>query len=85
MFQYWQSEVGYAITSKVKLNREYCSKLLKEYTKPEIALMIKAAAMASEDQYAPGVSNFIDLYRKWDHLKLWGKKKGMKQRATARF
>lgn len=85
MFSYWESEVGYAVTSKVKQNREYCSKLLNEYQSPEIAMMIKAAALASEDQYSPGVSNFIDLYRKWDSLKLWGKKKGVKQNATAQF
>lgn len=84
MFSYWQSEVGYEITSKYKTNREYAGKLLHEYTKEEIALMIKAAGLASEDRYAPGVSDFIDLYRKWDKLKLWGKKKGMRS-ASAQF
>jgi hypothetical protein len=75
MFEYWKSEVGYAVTAKLKQNREACSKLLKDYKSEEIAQMIKAAALASEDRYAPGVSNFVDLYRKWDQLKLWGKKK----------
>jgi hypothetical protein len=76
MFKYWEMKVGYSVTSKIKSNREACSKLVKEYPKDAIASMIQAAAVASEDQYAPGVSNFIDLYTKWDKLKLWGKKKG---------
>lgn len=84
MFEYWSQEVGYSITSKVRQNREFAGKLLKEYERGELALMIKAAALASEDQYAPGVSNFIDLYRKWDALKLWGKKKGV-NRVAAKF
>jgi len=74
MFTYWQTIVGYAVTAKVKQNRDYCGKLIKEYTKEDIAQMIKAAALASEDKYAPRVSNFIDLYRKFDDLKLWVKR-----------
>lgn len=85
MFGYWESIVGYAITSKKKQNREYAGKLFKEYSKQEVASMVQAAALASEDQYAPGISDFIDLYRKWDKLKLWGKKQGGRQRATAEF
>jgi len=82
LFGYWAEQVGYPVTAKLKQNREYAGKLLKEYSSGEIAMMIKAAAMASEDQYAPGVSNFIDLYRKWDGLKLWGKKKGVRSVAA---
>ena len=85
MLGYWEATVGYAITSKKKQNREYCGKLVKEYSKQEIAAMIQAAALASEDQYAPGVSDFIDLYRKWDKLKLWGKKQGGRHRAASEF
>lgn len=75
MFDYWESKVGYRVTAREKQNREYCSKLLKEYSREDIASMIQAVAVASEDQYAPRVAHFIDLYRKWDELKLWGKKK----------
>jgi hypothetical protein len=85
MFDYWESTVGYAITSKKKQNREYAGKLFKEYSKQEVAAMVQAAALASEDQYAPGISDFIDLYRKWDKLKLWGKKQGGRVNAVARF
>lgn len=85
MFQYWQTTVGYAVTSNIKKNREACGKIYKEYTKDEIVGMIQAAALASEDQYAPSASNFIDLYKNWDRLKLWGKKKGAKQNASAQF
>lgn len=74
MFEYWEGQVGYAVTSKVKQNREYAGKLLNEYPKEDIAQGIQAAARASEDRYAPRVANFIDLYRKWDELKLWDKR-----------
>lgn len=84
MFEYWEKVVGYGITAKVKQNRDACGKLSRDYTREEIALMIQAASLASEDQYAPGVANFIDLYNKWDALKLWGKKKGIRN-ATATF
>lgn len=74
MFEYWETKVGLKITAKVKQNREYAGKLLADYTKEEIAQLIHAAALASEDRYAPRVVNFIDLYRKADDLKHYGKK-----------
>ena len=74
MYEYWQGTVGYAITSKPKPNREYAGKLLNEYSKQDIAEAIHIAARAASDQYAPRVANFIDLYRKWDDLKLWDKR-----------
>lgn len=87
MFQYWEGTVGYALTAKVKQNREYAGKLLNDYNKAEIAEGIRAAARASEERYAPRIANFIDLYRKWDDLKLWDKREQKKGagRATASF
>jgi hypothetical protein len=74
MFEYWHKIVGYEITAKKPQNRQYCGKLIKDYSKEDIAKMIQASALASEDKYAPRVSNFIDLYRKFDDLKLWVKR-----------
>lgn len=79
VFGYWKDQVGYEITSKIKQNRLYVGKLLSEYSRDDLAKMIQAAGLASENQYAPGISNFIDLYRKWDALKLWGKKQSTKK------
>jgi hypothetical protein len=74
-FAYWHEAVGYRVTSNVKANREFCSKLIREYGLDDLKRMIKGVAMASEDRFAPRVANFAQLYRKWDDLKLWGKKK----------
>jgi hypothetical protein len=85
MYDYWATIVGYKITSKEKQNREYAGKLLNDYTKEEIAQGIHAAARASTDQFAPRIANFIDLHRKWDELKLWDKRQGVRAHATAEF
>jgi hypothetical protein len=75
LFEYWHEAVGYEMTAQKKTNRDYASKIIKDYGIEDAMRMIKGAALASEDQYAPGISNFSDLYRKWDKLKLWGKKR----------
>jgi hypothetical protein len=74
MFLYWEATVGYKVTAKVKQNREYAGKLLNDYLSEEIAEAIHVVARASEDRFAPRIANFIDLYRKWDDLKLWDKR-----------
>jgi hypothetical protein len=75
MFMLWEVVVGFAITSKMKINREYASKLLKEYEITEIEKMMKGVSLSYEDQYAPRISNFKQLYDKWDDLKGWGHRK----------
>lgn len=74
MFEYWEATVGYAITGDPKKMRQYASKLYKEHTKEEIAEAIHVAARASTEQFAPRVANFVQLYYKWDELKLWDKR-----------
>lgn len=74
LFDYWKETVGYAVTSQAKSNREYAAKLIREYQNDDIRRMIQGVAMSHADQYAPRISNFIQLYRKWDDLKAWGKR-----------
>lgn len=74
LFSLWESTVGYAVTSQVKTNREYAAKLIREYPPGHIEAMLKGVAMSLEDRYAPRISNFAQLYRKWDDLKAWGRR-----------
>lgn len=74
LFTEWETVVGYAVTSQQKSNREYAGKLLREYQLDDINRMIQGVAMSHSDQFAPRISNFIQLYRKWDDLKAWGKR-----------
>lgn len=74
LFEQWESTVGYAITSQVKTNREYAAKLIREYPPGHIEAMLKGVALSLEDRYAPRISNFAQLYRKWDDLKAWGRR-----------
>lgn len=75
MFLLWEIEVGYALTARRKMNREYASKIIKEYPPDDIRPMLKVVGLSQDDQYAPRVSDFIQLYRKWDDLKGWVRRK----------
>lgn len=75
LFLLWEQEVGYKVTARTKMNREYASKIIKEYPAEDILPMLKVVGMSQDDQYAPRVSDFIQLYRKWDDLKAWVRRK----------
>lgn len=75
----WTEVVGYEITSKAKMNRQAVSKLLKIKTANDIERMLQGVALSQEDKYAPRISNFIDLERKWDELIAWGKRTSKNQ------
>lgn len=74
LFNAWTEIVGYSVTSQVKTNREYAAKLIREYPAQDINRMIQGVALSHGDQYAPRISNFTQLYKKWDDLKAWGKR-----------
>lgn len=75
LFAQWGDIVGYDLTSQVKSNRDYAGRLLKEYQPEDIEKMLHGVSLSHEDQYAPRIANFIQLYRKWDDLKAWGRRK----------
>lgn len=75
LFLLWETEVDYPITSQLKTNRQYASKIIQEFPPGDIRPMLKVVALSQDDQYAPRVSNFIQLYRKWDDLKGWVRRK----------
>lgn len=75
LFALWEQEIGYAITAQVKTNRQYAGKIIKEYPAEEIKPMLKVVSLSQDDQYAPRVNNLVQLYRKWDDLKGWVRRK----------
>lgn len=75
MFEYWQSKVGYAITSKQQANRNACSNLIKKHTVEGLQQLIRGVAMAQQDRYAPRISDFVSLQAKTNELIVWGKTK----------
>ena len=74
MFEYWNKTVGTNIR-QTKTGVDYAKKLYREYEMDGVRKLIDGAALAVEDQYAPRISNFNDLYLKKDRLMLWGKKR----------
>lgn len=84
LFVAWKESVGYELKSNTRTNRDYASKIIRQYGLADAIRMVRGAGLASEDRYAPRISNFSDLYRKWDQLMLWGVKKG-KNHARAEF
>lgn len=74
MFDEWERSVGYRIDGQKKKNRFACSNLLKKYGRNGLTQMIRGVALAQQDKYAPGVSDFCSLQAKQNDLIAWGKK-----------
>jgi len=75
LFDEWERVCGYKITSKVKLNRYTCQRLLKSRGKESILKALPYVAESQSDKYAPNIVNFMDLEEKWNALGVWYKKK----------
>lgn len=74
LFVHWKEKVGTNI-GNTRTNRDYASKLIRQYGFDQTMKFIEGAGLAAEDRYAPSIANFSDLYRKIDKLMLWGKKR----------
>lgn len=75
LFDEWERVCGYKITSKVKLNRYTCQRLIKSRGKESILKALPYVAESQSDKYAPNIVNFMDLEEKWNALGVWYKKK----------
>lgn len=84
LFEYWKTNVGYAIEGNRQRNRNACNNLLKKYSKKGVEQLINAVGVASNDKYAPRISDFVSLQAKLNDLLAWAKKKGTTN-AIARF
>lgn len=76
LFDYWEKTVGYPIQAKVQMNRNAVNNLLKRYDTEKIKLLINGVSQAQGTEYAPQISDFIQLQAKLSDLFRWGKKKG---------
>jgi DNA-binding MarR family transcriptional regulator len=82
LFSYWHQIVGYEISANSKNNRRACSNLLKKHGAENTRKLIDGVNLASQDKYAPGISDFVELQTKLSALLLWGKKKGTSTNGT---
>ena len=72
MFEYWEKEVGYKISAKVKQNRIACNNLLKKYKAEGLKQLVDGVALAQSEQYAPKISDFYELQSNLNKLIAWG-------------
>lgn len=79
MFDFWESVVGYPISSRKKANRYACSNLLKKHKKDGLKKLIVGVSLAQNDKYAPKISDFTTLQAKLNDLLLWGKNNNRKK------
>ena len=83
LFNYWESIVGYPITSQAQKNRNACNNLLRKYSSTGVKQLIDGVDLASKDEYAPRIADFVELQTKLNTLLSWGKKRGtLKNGAT---
>lgn len=80
LFDEWEKHCGFKIDTKVKMNRYACQRLIKSRGVDAVKKAIPYVAQAQADQYAPGISNFMDLADKWNNLGVWVNKKIAKSR-----
>ena len=77
LFNYWESQTGYKIQSRVTANRRACNNLLKKHGLDVTKGLINGAALSQADKYAPTISDFCSLQQKTNDLIVWGKKKSV--------
>lgn len=75
LFDYFKEKTDIEITSKQQMNRNACNNLIKKYQVEGVRRLIDGVAEAQKDQYAPRISNFIQLQSKLGDLLYWGKLK----------
>lgn len=75
LFDEWEKVCGFRVTSKVRLNRYACQRMLKSRGKDSILKALPYVAESQSDKYAPNIVNFMDLEEKWNALGVWYKKK----------
>jgi hypothetical protein len=75
LFDYWSSQCGFDIETRVANNRRAASNLYKKYGTEKMHRLIEGVSMAQSDQYAPTIGDFCELQQKLPSLLVWGKKK----------
>lgn len=85
LFDEWEKHCGFRIDTKVKMNRYACQRLIKSRGVDAVKKAIPYVAQAQADQYAPVISNFMDLADKWNNLGVWVNKKIVKSRKCGKI
>ncbi len=73
-FIHWQQIVGYPISSNTKKNRFAVSNLVKKHGLDGVKGLIRGVAKSQQDQYAPRISDFVELQAKLSQLLAWGRR-----------
>ena len=71
---YWEEMFSYKINTKVQLNRNVAYRLIGKYGLDKVKGFIKASSVIQGEQYAPTITNFIDLEQKLPNLAIYYKK-----------
>ncbi len=78
LLAYWKEIMGYEITSRRQMNRYAANNLLKAHPLEAVRTLVRVAAAARSDEYAPRVADFCDLHAKRNQLILWAQKQEAK-------
>ncbi len=78
LMAYWQQMMGYGIKSRLLKNRYAASNLLKVHGLEAVRTLVRVAAAARADEYAPRAADFCDLQAKVNQLILWAQKQEAK-------
>ncbi len=74
-FETWKMATGLEIRQKTRLNRYAVKRLNNAYGAENVLKSIPWVAKAQTEDYAPKISNFLDLWDKWNDLCVWVKRK----------
>jgi hypothetical protein len=74
LLEFWQTTVGFKVSNETG-NRRALASLLRQHTEHEIQRMVLGVHLSIDDQYAPRISDFVSLKRKWNDLVIWGRKR----------
>lgn len=79
---YWKDVMGYPIEQKLPSNRRDCALLVKQYGIATVQALIRAAYAAQTEEYAPRISDFVELKDKLVRLRIWIKRYEKKSQQT---
>lgn len=77
LFDFWAEATGIAIQSQVQKNRFCANTMLKKHGLDGVKKLIRIAAIAQTQDYAPIISDFVSLQSKTNALLVWAKRKQM--------
>lgn len=77
MLDLWEKEIGYRVGNESG-NRKAIASMIRQYGEDGLIRVISGVRLALDDQYAPRISDFVSLKRKYNDLIVWGRKRNNK-------